>query len=122
MVGSVVSILTVSLALFELSALSLTEQLMLWVPSPETLAVQLPAVPAESVRLVVPSLQVGAPFRPEPESLAETLRVTGEFLFQPPALAPVWLTEMVGSVVSILTVSLALFELSALSLTEQLML
>jgi hypothetical protein len=98
--------MTVSLALAELPSLSLTEQLMLWVPSLDTLAVQLPAVlPAVSVRglavLLMVSVQMGPPAtKPEPVSLAETLRVTGEVLFQPKSFAPVWLTEMVGGVVS----------------------
>ena len=100
-VGALVSMLTVSVALFRMPALSLTEQLMVWEPSPETLAVQVPAVePAVSVREVAPSVQVGAPARPEPESLAETLSVTGEVLFQPFEPSAVWLTERVGGVVS----------------------
>src|SRR5215212_2520278 len=100
--GAVVSILTVSVSgPLELSNMSLTEQFMLWVPSPETGAVQVPSVePAVSVREVVPSVQVGAPARPLPESLAETLSVTGEVLFQPLVLSGVWLTERVGAVVS----------------------
>ena len=84
-----------------LVALSLTEQLMLWVPSPETLAVQEPAVePAVSVSAVEPSVQVGSAARPLPESLAETVSVTGEVLFQPLVPSGVWLTERVGGVLS----------------------
>lgn len=84
-----------------LPALSLTEQLMLWVPSPETLAVQLPAIgPGVSVSVLEPSVQVGAAARPLPESLAETVSVTGEVLFQPLVPSGVWLTERVGGVLS----------------------
>ena len=46
--GALVSILTVSVTLVALPALSLTEHSMRWVPSPETLAVQVPAVPDEN--------------------------------------------------------------------------
>ena len=41
--GAVVSFLIVSKAVVELPASSLTEQLMVWVPSPKALAVQVPA-------------------------------------------------------------------------------
>src|SRR5205823_7352292 len=85
--GAVVSILTVSEAVWLLVALSETEQSTAWVPSPETLVVQLPEPPVRISELAVLSVQLGAPLRPEPPSLAVTVSVTELVLFQPAGLA-----------------------------------
>ena len=98
--GAVVSSLTVSFAALGLLALSETEQEMLWVPSPETGVVQVPLPPVR-VRLVVPSVQLGAPARPLPESLALIVTVTGAFTFQPPWPSGVCETDSAGATVSI---------------------
>ena len=68
--GAVVSILTVSVAVWSLPALSRIEQLMACTPSPETLALQGDEVPLTESALPL-SVHVGAPARPLPPSLAE---------------------------------------------------
>src|SRR2546426_5717901 len=81
--GLTVSILTVSSAELPLPVLSETEQWTPWVPSLATLAVQVPPPLAVSVTGFPPSSQLGAPPRPLVASLAATVTVTGEFVFQP---------------------------------------
>src|SRR3954447_11882048 len=75
-VGGVVSILTVSFAVWPLEALSETEQWTAWMPSPETETCQGLDVPV-TVAGEPSTVQVGAPSRAEPESLALTATLTG---------------------------------------------
>src|SRR5437773_130543 len=118
-VGAWRSILTVSLSPLELPALSSTEQPMAWLPWPATAVVQVPGAPGVRTRAVAPSRQLGAAARPLVASLAVTSTVTGLLMFQSFEPSALWLTEIDGSTVSIVTVSLSLFVLPALSSTEQ---
>jgi hypothetical protein len=98
-VGACESIFTVSEPVPVLPALSLTEQLIEWLPSPLTLAVHglLPL----SVSAVTPSLQSIVPLAtPLPVSLAEMFTVTGLDVFQPFRPFAVWLAVTLGGVVS----------------------
>src|SRR5205823_5665705 len=98
--GAVVSTLTVSEAVSLLVVLSETEQLPACVVSAKTLVVQVPETPATSVsEVVVLSVQLGAPARPEPASLAVTVSVTEAVLFQP-AVFELWETERLGLIES----------------------
>src|SRR5207249_703048 len=119
-VGARVSIVTVSLSLFVLPALSSTEQPMAWLPSPATAVVQVPGAPGVRTRAVAPSRQLGAAARPLVASLAVTSTVTGLLMFQSFEPLALWLTEIDGSTVSIVTVSLSELGFVALSETEQL--
>src|SRR2546426_3846822 len=118
--GLTVSILTVSSAELPLPVLSETEQWTPWLPWLATLAVLGPPPLAASVTGFPPSSQLGAPPRPLVASLAATVTVTGEFVFQPAPFAPGCETLIAGLTVSILTVSSAELGLPALSETVQL--
>ena len=99
--GATVSILTVSDLSVLLLALSVAWQSIWWMPSLETLVVQLPETPATRVSAVeVLSVQLGEPAAsPEPASAEVIVTVTGELLFQPAPLA-LWLTERLGAIES----------------------
>src|SRR5438093_3593637 len=116
-VGAWRSILTVSLSPLELPALSSTEQLTGWLPSPATATLYgpLPVTVAGEPSTV----QVGVAAMPLVASATTTATDTGLVLFQPAPLA-LWLTEIDGSTVSIVTVSASLLGFVALSETEQL--
>src|SRR5262245_28437640 len=81
MLGAPVSILTVSLSLLVLPALSEIEHNTAWLPSPVIDTVHVPSSPG--VATGVPSVQTGSPARPEPVSLAMMVTVTGSWTFQP---------------------------------------
>jgi hypothetical protein len=116
--GLTVSILTESVAVLLLPALSDTEHDTACVPWPETETVYEPAEP-DTVTGLLSTVQVGVPASPLVASDAETFTVTGVFVFQPLEPVAVCDAEIDGLAVSILTESLAEFELPALSLTEQ---
>ncbi|HET7127469.1 MAG TPA: hypothetical protein VFJ93_00150 [Gaiellaceae bacterium] len=119
--GPSVSILTVSPSLFELSASSDTEQETLCVPSLDTLTLNGDELP-DTTSAVAPSVQVGAPARPLPESLTLMASETGDVMFQSLSPFAVWLTEIDGALLSIFTAGLvALFVLPALSETVPLL-
>lgn len=86
--GAVLSIVTVSPALFGLPATSLTEQLTAWVPSPETVALYGDDDP-RTASVAPLSVQLGALARPLPPSLAAIASETLAFVFQPEPIAAV---------------------------------
>src|SRR5206468_2845124 len=118
--GSTVSIVTVSVSELELPALSSTEQLMGWLPSPVTDGVHVLAGPLGGAGAGTAARRVGAAARPLVASLAVTSIGTGLVMFQPFEPSALWLTEIVGSTVSIVTVSASLLGFVAMSETEQL--
>src|SRR5439155_1072311 len=106
-VGSTVSIVTVSLSVLGLPALWSTVQLMAWLPSPETALFRAQGALGVTAGGEPSTGQVGAAARPLVASLAVTSIVTGLVMFQPFEPLALWLTEIDGSTVSIVTVSLS---------------
>ncbi len=95
--GSTVSILTVSESLFEWPALSETEQLTEWLPSPVTETWK-GLEPPVTVAGLPSTVQLGAPAIPLVASETATETETGSFVFQPFEPLTAWVTLIVGLV------------------------